>query len=176
MKKKFLFLFFLIYSLSFSLTKAEIEKEIQKDRIETIQNVYRLRNTKEKKTLAVTVYSADVFLEEISMYKERFNLANLVLVFPKIESLDKYLAKVAELFDNVVVYILDGDIKQEYLEDRDYEDFLKTSIPDKLQGISNVSIYRLEIDDKDLPKVIEDVFLRSPIEHGNRFKKYFNWR
>lgn len=63
-------------------------------------------------------------------------LANLVLVFPKIESLDKYLAKAAGLFDNVVVYILDGDIKQEYLEDRDYEDFLKTSILDKLQGVS----------------------------------------
>lgn len=71
------------------------------------------------------MYSADVFLEEISMYKDKFNLANLVLVFPKIESLDKYLAKAAGLFDNVVVYIRYGDIKQEYLEDRDYEDFLK---------------------------------------------------
>lgn len=79
--------FFLINpNLSFSISKLELEKEIQKDRIVTIQNVYKLGNTKEKKSLAVTVYSADVFLEEISMYKDKFNLANLVLVFPKIES------------------------------------------------------------------------------------------
>lgn len=174
MKKKFLFLFFLIYSLSFSLTKAEIEKEIQKDKIETIKNVQNLAQTKQRQHIVATVFTADSILAELPKYNRPFNVGTLVLIFPSMEAINNYLPQVAKLVDRVEVYILDGEVTEDYLQDRDYEDFINKNLEEKLRAIPNIMVVKTEVEKEDLGRIVEESFLDSSKNKNSILKKYFN--
>lgn len=75
-------------------------------------------------------------------YNRPFNVGTLVLIFPSMEAINNYLPQVAKLVDRVEVYILDGEVTEEYLQDRDYEDFIKKNLKEKLRAIPNIMVVK----------------------------------
>lgn len=176
MKKTVMALFLIIFSLSFSMTKEKIEKERKRDRLETIENIHLLsRETQKQAIVYTTLFTSDVALEEISKYSEPFNNATkVVFIFPEIKTVKKYLPKVATLIKYVDVYILDGEVEEEYLENRDYEDYIKQDVNEVLKKHSNITVIKVSVEKEDLSKLVEDS-LSNSLKYGNSvLNKYFN--
>lgn len=175
MKKIVMILFLLVFALSFPMTKEKIEKERKRDRLETIENVYILsRETQKQVMVYTTLFTADVALEEISKYSTPFNVTKIVFIFPEIRVLKKYLPRVATLIKYVDVYILDGKVEEEYLENRDYEDYVKEDLNNLVQKYSNISVIKMNIEKEDLPKLAEDSLVNSLTYRNSILNKYFN--
>ncbi len=165
MKKLKIFLFLCLVVQS--VVVANINDDIKKQELSVIRGVPKLSS--KTKNLTADIFSADQLLKELSQSNKK--VENLYLIFPDVKILDDYINSVAEKADNIVVFLLANETKNEYFVNRGITSKQIESLSNKLKNLNNIKIYIINSTEEDLDKFLKATFEESPY-YNDVYKKY----
>lgn len=165
MKKLKIFLFLCLVVQS--VVVANINDDIRKQELSVKEGVPKLPN--KSPVIIADMFSADQMLKELSRNNKK--VENLYLVFPDVKILDDYINRVVEKADNIVIFLLANETKNEYFVNRGIMSKQIESLSDKLKNLNNIKIYIINSAEEDLDKFLKVTFEESPYEN-DVYKKY----
>lgn len=115
------------------------------------------------------MFSADQLLKELSRNNKK--VENLYLIFPDVKILDDYINSVAEKADNIVVFSLANETKNEYFVNRGIRSSQFESLKNKLKNLNNIKIYTINSTEEDLDRFLKVAFEENSYDN-DVYKKY----
>lgn len=165
MKKLKIFLFLCL--IVQSVVIANINDDIKKQELSVITGVPNLPS--KTKNITADMFSADQLLKELSRNNKK--VENLYLIFPDVKILDDYINSVAEKADNIVVFSLANETKNEYFVNRGIRSSQFESLKNKLKNLNNIKIYTINSTEEDLDRFLKVAFEENSYDN-DVYKKY----
>ena len=163
MKKLKIFLFLCLVVQS--VVVANINDDIRKQELSVKEGVPKLPD--KSPVIIADMFSADQLLKELSRSNKK--VENLYLIFPDVKILDDYINRVVEKADNIVIFLLANETKNEYFVNRGIMSKQIESLKNKLENSNNIKIYL--INPTDLDKFLKVTFEENPYKN-DVYKKY----